>query len=97
MDFLTNLVCAWILWRSAFRLLIGKFCQFLTESSAHNTSIFSFLDDNFTKYQWIFTKLAVCIDIVDICFEIANGRILSIFDSYLPATQYHIRILLSGQ
>ena len=45
----------------------------------------SFLDDNFSKNQWIFTKPGVCIDIVDICFWIANGRISSIFDSYLPA------------
>ena len=46
-------------------------------------SIFSFLDYNYTKYEWIFTKLGMCIDIVDICFGIANGRILSIFS--LPA------------
>ena len=39
------------------------------------------------NYQWIFTKLSTClwIDIVDICFGIANGRISSIFDSYLPS------------
>ena len=42
--------------------------------------VFSFLDDNLSKYQWIFTKLDMCIDIVEICFGIANGQILSIFD-----------------
>ena len=42
-------------------------------------SEFSFLDDNFSKYQCIFTKLGMCIDIVEICFWIANGQILSIF------------------
>ena len=52
--------------------------------SCLNTSVFSFLDDNFTKYEWVFTKLGVCIDIVDICFGIANGRI-SLFLTELSA------------
>ena len=73
-------MCALILWRAALGLLIGKFHEFLTELFAWDMSIFSFQDDNFIKYQWIFTKLGVCIDIVDICFGIANGRISSIFD-----------------
>ena len=34
----------------------------------------------FIKYQWIFTKLDMCIDIVEIWFGIANGQILSTFD-----------------
>ena len=29
-------------------------------------SDFSFPDDNLSKYQWIFTKLGMCIDIVEI-------------------------------
>ena len=41
--------------------------------------IFSFLDDNVSKRQWIFTKLGICIDIVEICFDIANGQISSNF------------------
>ena len=28
--------------------------------------LFSFLDDNLSKYQCIFTKLGICIDIVEI-------------------------------
>ena len=40
---------------------------------------FSFPDDNLSKHQWIFTKLGVCIDIVEIWFGIANGQISSIF------------------
>ena len=40
---------------------------------------FSFLDDNLNKHQWIFTKLGVCIDIVNIWFGIANGQICQIF------------------
>ena len=55
------------------------------QSSAHDTSVFSFLDDNVSKCQWIFTILGICIDIVEICFGIDNGQISSIFDSCLPA------------
>ena len=65
---------------------MGKFCQFLTKLSAHHTSVFSFLDDTLSKYKWIFTKLGMCIDIVEICFGIANGQITSLFDRYLPTT-----------
>ena len=53
---------------------MGKFRQFLTELSAHNMSIFSFLNDNFSKYQWIFTRLGIWIDIVEIWFGIADGK-----------------------
>ena len=83
-----NLVCALILWRSGLGLLMGKFCQFLTELSARNTPIFSFPDDNLSKHQWIFTKLGMCIDIVEIWFGIANAQISSI---YLPETRPYFR------
>ena len=43
-------------------------------------SIFSFQEDNLSKCQRIFTKLSVCIDIVEIWFGIVNGQISSIFD-----------------
>ena len=49
-------------------------------------SVFSFLEDNMSKHQWIFSKLGMCIDIVKIWFRIANGQISSIFDNCLPAT-----------
>ena len=49
-------------------------------------SVFSFLGSNLSKYQWIFTRLGVFIDIVEIWFGIVNGQISSIFDSYLPVT-----------
>ena len=45
-EFSPKLVWALILWRSALGLLMGKVCQFLTELSAWDTSIFLFLDDN---------------------------------------------------
>ena len=44
-----NLVSALILWTSGLGLLMGKFRQFLTELSARDTPLFSFLDYNFSK------------------------------------------------
>ena len=86
-EFSPNLVCALILWRSGLGLLMVKFSHIWTDLSAIDMSIFfSFTDDSFSKYQWIFHKLDMCIDIADICFGFANGQILSIVDSYLPAT-----------
>ena len=70
---------------------MGNFCQILTELSARDTPIFSFLDDNVSKHQWIFTKLGICIDIVEIWFGIANGQILSNFDRNLPETRPYFR------
>ena len=52
---------------------MGKFQQFLTELSARDTSIFLFPDDNLSKFQWIVTKLGMCIAIVEIWFGNANG------------------------
>ena len=46
---------------------------------------FSFPDDNLSKRQWIFIKLGMCIDIVEIWFGIANGQIF--LRSYLPETR----------
>ena len=43
-------------------------------------SVFLFLDNNLSKYQWIFTKLGVCIDIM----EIAN--FVNFLPSYRPST-----------
>ena len=88
--FSPNLVCALILWRSGLELLMGKFRQFLTEISARDTPIFSFPDDNLSKHQWIFTKLSMCIDIVEIWFGIANGQISSIFDVDICPRHAHI-------
>ena len=58
---------------------MGKFHQFLTELSALNMSVFSFPDDNFSKCQWIFIKLGVCIGIGKTCFRIADGQICRSF------------------
>ena len=56
-------------------------------------SIFSFLGDDFNKIQWIFTKLGVCIDIMEIWFGVVNRQISSIFDSYLPAIHPYFHFL----
>ena len=39
---------------------------------------FRFLEDNLSEYQWIFTKLSMCIYIVEIWFRIANGQFSAI-------------------
>ena len=31
-------------------------------------------DDNLSKHKWIFTKLGMCIDIVELWFGISNGQ-----------------------
>ena len=69
---------------------MGKFRQFLMELSARDTPIFSFPDDNLSKHQWIFTKLGMCVDIVEIWFGIANGQISSIFDRVICLRHAHI-------
>ena len=68
---------------------MGKFRQFLTELSARDMSVFSFLDDTFSKCQCIFTKLGVCIDTVETWFGIADGKILSIFDRVICPQYIH--------
>ena len=85
--FSPNLVCALVLWSSGFGLLMANFHQFLTKLSAHDKSDFSFLDSNLSKYQGIFTKLGLCIDIVEVWFGIANGQISSARDTSIFSSQ----------
>ena len=40
---------------------------------------FSFPDDNLSKRLWIFTKLGMCIDIVEIGFGLLMGKFRQIF------------------
>ena len=45
--------------------------------------MFSFPGDNLSKYQSIFTKLGMCIDIKEIWFGIANfGRYMIVAENY---------------
>ena len=53
---------------------MGKFRQILTELPAQDTPSFSFTDDNLRKLQWIFTKLGMCIDIVEIGLRLLMGK-----------------------
>ena len=77
-------------------LLKGTFfCQILMELSAQDTPIFWFPDDSLSKHQWIYTKLGICIDIVEIWFGIANGRNSSNFDRVI--CQRHAHIFISGR
>ena len=66
--------------------------------SVHRMSVcpYLFSDDNLGRCQWIFTKLGVYIDIMEIWFGIVNGQISSIFDkSFLPAMRlyFHFRMI----
>ena len=56
---------------------------------------FSFPDDNLSKHQYIFTKLGMCIDTVEIWFGIANGQISSNF--YGVICPRHAHIFVSGR
>ena len=42
--------------------------------SIHLSICISFPDDNLSKHQWIFSKLGICIDIVEIWFLILMGK-----------------------
>ena len=53
-------------------------------------SIFSFPDNNLSKYEWIFSELGMCIDSVGIWFGNANGQISLIFDKVVCPRHIHI-------
>ena len=78
-------------------LLIGKFCQILTELSTQDRPLFLFPDINLSKCQRILTKLGTCIDMREIWFLIANGQISSMFDNtimVIMARYYSLMFLL---
>ena len=47
----------------------------LSDSVSRMSVRILFPDDNLSGFQWIFTKISMCIDIVAIRFWIANGKI----------------------
>ena len=55
---------------SGLGLLMGKYHHFF----ACHMSVFSFPDNNLSKYQWFFTKLGVCIDVVEIGLRLIMGK-----------------------
>ena len=69
-----------------FTLFVSASVHLSVHLSVVHQSVFLFADNNLSKFQWIFTKLGMCIDTVEIWFGIANGQSSSIFDSYQPAT-----------
>ena len=71
--FSPNLMCALMLWRSGFGLLIHRFRQFLTVICPRHAHIFVSRQE-LSKYQWIFTELGTCFDIGEMSHE--NGRVL---------------------
>ena len=99
MDF-HQTVCALILWRSGLGMLMGKFCQILTELSARDGHIFVLPENNLSKCQGILTKLGTCIDMKEIWFGIAYGQMSSMFDrvsahNTIMAGYYSLTFLLS--
>ena len=58
---------------------MGKFCQFLTVICPRHFHIF-ISDVYLSNCEWIFTKLGMCIDILESWSRIADGQISSIFD-----------------
>ena len=54
---------------------------------------FLFPEDNLSKHQWIFTKLGMCVDIMEIWFGIANGQISSNFHGVVCLQHNNGRVL----
>ena len=67
---------------------VGRPC--IHPSVSHTSVRILFPYDNLSKHQWIFTKLGMCIDIVEIWFGIANGQISSNFDGVICPRHAHI-------
>ena len=82
---------------------MGKFHQSLTELSACDTSRFLFPDDNFSKYQLIFTKLAMCIDVVESAVGMLMGKFHKLLTVIFPGydsgrvLSFHVFIFLRKQ
>ena len=55
----------------------------------------SFPEGNLSTFQFVFTKLGMCIDIVEFWFAIANGQISSNFDGVI--CRRHAHIFVSGR
>ena len=70
MDFHQTWYVHWIdIVKICYKIANRQIISFLTESSARNTSIFYFQDNNLSKSQWFFTRFDICIDIVDIALS----------------------------
>ena len=60
-------------------MIVAGYCGFALDIhvSVCPSVCFWFLGDNLSRPQWIFTKVGMCIDIVEIWFGIVNRQILS--------------------
>ena len=79
---------------------MGKFHQFLKELPAHHMLVFWFLDDNLSKYQWIFTKFGMRIDIVKSGLGLLMGKFCQLLTELsaqhtLVVGYYHFRFLIT--
>ena len=73
--FSPNLLCELILWRFGWDCQWANFFNFSQSYLAATHPYFLFPDDNLSNCQWLFTKLGMCIDVLEIWFGIANGQI----------------------
>ena len=71
-----------------FGIASGQISSIFTELSICDTSVFSF-PNNFSKYQWIWTKRGVCIDIVNF----ALGLLWANFRQFLTAISARVSFL----
>ena len=63
--FYSNFAYTCISWVNGLGLLMSKFCQFLIELSDPKCPYFRFQTIT-SKFEWIFTKLGMCIDNMEI-------------------------------
>ena len=88
--FSPNLVFALILW---FGIANGQISSiFNGVNCLRHVHIFVWV--NLSKCWWLFTKLGICSDTVEIWFGIASGQILSIFDRFICPRLDKRRVLL---
>ena len=57
-----------------FAIANGQISSIVDRVICPDTLVFSFPEYKLRKYQWIFSKLGMCIDNVEIWFRFANGK-----------------------
>ena len=76
---------------------MSKFHQFFMQLTARHVSLFSFLDDNLSKYQSIFTKRGMCIDIMELWFGLLMGNfrqfLTELSACHMIVLSFHVFIL----
>ena len=80
----------------SFGIALEQISSVFDRATSCNMSVVLFLDNNFNKYQWILTKLGMCMALILLrsALRLLMGK-LSTFDRVI-CPQY-ICILLSGQ